>query len=129
MNVKDRLEDISKRSGLSEDIIRRVIEASRESIIDSLSKCERATLPGICTFNPEVARRIEVGTDKNINTFIRIKAKPSSIITNTVIDNTNKKQTMDEVEEEEKLNILNATTITQIPSYNGIQTRQIQSLL
>lgn len=61
MTVKERIEDISKRCGLSEDIIRRVLQAEQQSIADSLKRGERATLIGRCTIVPEIRTRLGVG--------------------------------------------------------------------
>ena len=46
MTTQDRLNDICEISGLSEDIVRRVFDAERQSIVKSLRKGERATLIG-----------------------------------------------------------------------------------
>ena len=48
MTITDRYSDVAKRTGLSEDIIREVYRATKESLIDSLNRGESATLPGIC---------------------------------------------------------------------------------
>ena len=61
MNIQDRYDDIASKSGLSEEIVRRVLKASRESLAFSLKKGERATLPGICTFTPEIKNSINIG--------------------------------------------------------------------
>ena len=61
MTVKERLEDISKRCGMSEDIVRRVLDAEKKSIIDSLKRGERATLIGRCVIIPELRSRLGVG--------------------------------------------------------------------
>lgn len=61
MTVKERLEDISNKSGLSEDIIRRVLMAERDSILESLKRGERATLIGRCVVIPELRSKLNVG--------------------------------------------------------------------
>jgi hypothetical protein len=61
MTVKERLEDISRRTGLSEDIIRRVLLAERDSIVDSLKRGERSTLIGRCVLIPELRNKLGVG--------------------------------------------------------------------
>ena len=46
MTAQERIEDISKISGFSVEICRRVLNAETESIIKSLKRGERATLSG-----------------------------------------------------------------------------------
>lgn len=58
MNLQQRYEDISKRSGFSEDVVRRVLKASRESLAYSLKHGEGATLPGIVKMVPELKEKI-----------------------------------------------------------------------
>ena len=73
MNTQERYDDISRRSGLSEDIIRRVFNAEKESITESLKKGERATLIGRCTIKPEISSKLEVGC--KLRKCIRLKAE------------------------------------------------------
>ena len=61
MTTQERLDDICKISGLSEDIVRRVFDAERQSIAKSLRKGERATLIGRCVIRPELRSKIEIG--------------------------------------------------------------------
>lgn len=61
MTTQDRLDDICQISGLSEDIVRRVFDAERQSIVKSLRKGERATLIGRCVIRPELRSKIEIG--------------------------------------------------------------------
>lgn len=61
MTTQERLDDICKISGLSEDIVRRVFDAERQSIAKSLRKGERATLIGRCVIRPEIRSKIEIG--------------------------------------------------------------------
>lgn len=77
MSIQDRFDDIVRRAGLSEDIVRRVLKASRESLAVSLKKGQRATLPGICTMVPEVRSRVNIGAE-SVTNYIKIKANPSS---------------------------------------------------
>lgn len=51
MTVTERIEDISKKSGMSAEIVRRVLHASRDSLISTLQKGEKSTLPGIATYS------------------------------------------------------------------------------
>lgn len=61
MTTQDRYDDICKISGLSEDIVRRVLLAEKQSIIESLKHGERATLIGRCVIRPEIRSKIVIG--------------------------------------------------------------------
>lgn len=50
MSVMERISDIAERSGMSDVVVRRVLKASRESLIETLKKGEKSTLPGIATY-------------------------------------------------------------------------------
>ena len=82
MGVNDRLNDISKRCGLSVDIVRAVIKAETDSIAESLTKCERATLIGRVTLKPEVRTRMCIGGA--LMDFIKVKATISSVLADSV---------------------------------------------
>lgn len=80
MTVKDRVADISKRTGLSEDIVRRVLNEECNSITESLLKGERSTLLGRCTFIPSICNTLDVDpkTKEPIAVkSIAIKVQPS----------------------------------------------------
>lgn len=51
MTVTERIEDISAKSGMSTEVVRRVLSASRDSLISTLKKGEKSTLPGIATYS------------------------------------------------------------------------------
>lgn len=78
MTTQERLTDIVKRSGLSEAVVRRVLDAERESIVSSLRKGERATLIGRCTIRPELRQKLSIGG--GVNTFVKIKVDPSNAL-------------------------------------------------
>lgn len=78
MTVKERLEDISKRCGMSEDIVRRVLDAERDSIIESLKKGNTATLIGRCVITPSMRQKI--GLDGETHNYIKTKAKTANSI-------------------------------------------------
>lgn len=61
MTVQQRLDDICKRSGMSEDIVRRVIQAEKASIMEQLKRGERATLIGRCVIRPGMRTRVQTG--------------------------------------------------------------------
>jgi hypothetical protein len=102
MNVKERIEDISSRCGMSEDIIRRVLDAERESIVESLKKGERATLIGRCTLVPELVQGLNVN---GITLEIRIKANPSRALSNEFEGMNGFTQEQDEEEQYERIKI------------------------
>lgn len=52
MTVQERIDDICKKSGMSEDIVRRVLNAEKASVIESLKRGERATIIGRCILRP-----------------------------------------------------------------------------
>ena len=60
MSTAERLEDISKRSGVSVDVVRRVLDAERDSIIDSIKKVESAILIGRAIITPEMRYRVGI---------------------------------------------------------------------
>lgn len=75
MTVQERIEDIVKRSGLSEPIVRRVMQAETESCIESLKRGERTTLIGRCTLRPELRTKLAVGG--TMSKVVKITAAPS----------------------------------------------------
>ena len=80
MTTQERLDDICKISGLSEDIVRRVMDAEKKSIAKSLRKGERATLIGRAVIRPEVKRRIvtDEAQGPHWETYIKLSASPAS---------------------------------------------------
>ena len=61
LTVQQRLKDICSRCGLSEEIVKRVLSAERDSIVESLKHGERATLIGRCVLRPEKRQKLETG--------------------------------------------------------------------
>lgn len=61
MTVQERLQDISKRSGVSIDIVRGVLNAEAMSITESLLRGEKATLIGRVTLRPDMRIQSVVG--------------------------------------------------------------------
>lgn len=76
MDMQERYNDIAKKTGLSENIIRSVFKATRDSVIESLKHGERATIPGICNFTPDLRVGYDFGGDKKY--FVKAKIKVSS---------------------------------------------------
>lgn len=135
MNIQERYDDISKISGLSEEIIRRVFKATRQSLAKSLKQGERATLPGICTLTPELKNRIDIGGE-SMTTYIKLKASASSAMETELgkISNFDITSEDDRISSEEKgLQRLRLTEDYEIaryqPNKSQIRTTQINALL
>lgn len=110
MTTQERYNDIAKRSGLSEEIIRRVISAERESIVDSLKRGERATLIGRCVIKPDMRSRMEVGGE--IVNYMTVKSSVATSLKARIEEVTD----FETVEDTEEDNF-------------GIRLRQIESLV
>ena len=106
MTAQERYEEISKLSGFSTDVVRRVLSAEKQSIINSLKRGERATLMGRCVIIPELRRKLEVGG--NFSYCIKLKAKPASALESALRDLTD----FEGVEDKDDENI----ELLQIPS-------------
>ncbi len=72
MTTQERIDDICNISGLSEEIVRRVMTAEKESIAKSLRKGERANLIGRAVIRPEIKRKLVVGG--SFETYIKLNA-------------------------------------------------------
>ena len=136
ISIQDRYDEVSKISGLSEDIIRRVYKATRTSMINSLKRGERATLPGICTITPEIRNRIDYGAE-SMTSYIKLKANVSSALDNelsrseTFLDIKKKDERLSNEEAGmQRLNIIDSKDYNiYSPHTDGIRTRQIAALL
>ena len=78
MSTQERLDDICNISGLSESIVRRVLEAERQSIAKSLKKGERATLIGRCVIRPEIRSKVGIGVPPVQINYIKLTSQVSS---------------------------------------------------
>jgi len=78
MTVNERLEDISRISGFSVEIIRKIQKAELESIVKSLKRGERATLIGRCTIEPCIRQKIKPG--KGVVNYVKLRASVSHVI-------------------------------------------------
>lgn len=83
MNITDRYEDIAKRSGFSEDIVKRILKATAQSLAHSLQQGETATLPGICRLTPNIKYKPEL-TTLEYESVLRIKATALDSLTKQV---------------------------------------------
>ena len=70
MTTQERILDICAISGLSEAIVRRVMDAEKQSVAKSLRKGERANLIGRAVIRPELKRRLTVGGE--FETYIKL---------------------------------------------------------
>ena len=89
MTTQERIDDICKISGLSEDIVRRVMDAEKKSIIKSLRKGERATLIGRAVIRPEMKNKINpMGPEGKPcwETYIKLSASPASSLESSLKD-------------------------------------------
>lgn len=139
MGIQERYDDIAAISGLSEEIIRRVYKATRQSIVKSLKNGERATIPGICTFTPELKDKINYKTqDENdiLKRYIKVKASASPAL-GTELEKLNSFNNTDDEQERLKkeemgmnrLNLINHELPRYNPNSNGVLTTQISALL
>lgn len=130
MNIQARYNEICALSGLSEDVVRRVLKASRQSLAQSLKRGERATLPGICTMIPEIKNRLAVG-GTSMTSYIKVKAKASNALASE-LDKANNMQNSDTEEDNNgigKLNFVGTENGIEVPRPSSIRTTQISSLL
>jgi len=81
---KQRIDDICERSGLSEEIVKRVLEEDSKSVEESLVRGERVVLYGKCSMTPVLVNKLGLGGV--INTFVDVKCKVSP----TLVNNLNK---------------------------------------
>ena len=107
MTTQERIEDICKLSGLSEDIVRRVMDAEKKSIVKSLRRGERANIIGRAVIRPEVKRKLAIGGE--FETYIKLNATAASSLEAMMED-------LESFENERKVD------------ETGIITQQIESL-
>lgn len=72
MTTQERINDICAISGLSEEIVRRVMDAEKKSIVKSLRKGERANLIGRVVIRPEIRHRLQIGCE--FENYIKLNA-------------------------------------------------------
>lgn len=131
ISIQERYDDIVRISGLSEPIVRRVLKASRESLVESLKKGNKATLPGICSITPEIRNKLSI--DINDSTYIKLKARASSAMENQFKSMGGFEKTDEDICKEmyEKLNLVEDGEIL-IHTYNregeDVKARQIEAL-
>lgn len=82
MQAKDRYQEIAEISGMSEAVVRRVLEAEKESVINSLRRGERATLLGRCVMRPEMSQKL--GFNGELVNEIKVKISVANAITSAL---------------------------------------------
>lgn len=110
MTTQQRYDEICKLSGMSEAIVRRVLNAEKQSIINSLKRGERSTLIGRCVIRPEIKNKIKTGGE--LTNYIKLSIEVASSL----------KSNLDGMEEFEK-----SECITE--QHSGIRLNQIPSLV
>ena len=127
MNIQDRYNEISEISGLSEEVIRRVLKACRQSLAKSLKRGDRATLPGICTMLPEIKNKVEIG-GTTVTSYIKIKVKPSNAMASELekISKFEKNISDEDNDSTLKLKFVDSSSSD---AESGIRIKQINALL
>lgn len=132
MNTQERLEDISKRSGLSIDICRRVINAETASVVQSLKNGERAALIGRVILRPELKQK--VGLNCKVENIIKIKADVSQTLESTLNSEIEKENKKSDIASEDSVELSNIDSLDDLPKLKnardkGVRINQISALL
>jgi len=127
MNIQERYSEISQFSGVSEEVVRRVLKACRKSLAASLKRGERATLPGICTMLPEVKNKIELGGTV-MTSYIKVKAKASNSM-ESELEKLSQFDKNEDKNDDSALSKLNFINTDGSEKNKGIRTAQINALL
>lgn len=101
ISIQERYDDIVKRSGFSEDVVRQVLKVTRQSLVDSLKKGERATLPGICTITAENRYKMDENEQPKVK-YIKLKASPSSSLETLVCEDGSVGERIEDVNVDKK---------------------------
>lgn len=124
MNMQERYDDIAKRTGLSEAIVRRVLGATRDSFTTSLKRGESVLLPGICSISADFVSPFNLVTGEKehegyVKASIKLSQSLKDDLKNTVIseDKIKKRTTT-------KLNYVSSNS-----DESKIRTKQLKALL
>lgn len=105
MTVQERIDDIVKRTGMSEDIIRRVLVAEKESIVESLKRGEKATMMGRCVMEPGL--KVKAIAGEGIRQMIVVKCTPAySIVQELATMKGYKQSELEYISDEDMENIV-----------------------
>ena len=99
MTTQERINDICQISGLSEEIVRRVMDAERKSVAKSLRKGERANLIGRAVIRPEIKRKLLIGGE--FESYIKLSITPASSL-ESMLDGLKEFETQDEKMHDDK---------------------------
>ena len=113
MTAQQRYEDISKRSGMSVDIVRAVLKAETESAIESLKHGETVNFAGRCRIFPSIDARLKVSDTPEFDSYIKLKAAPSSCLS-SALDGMHGFIRDDENEEVDESKLFKEVSIRQI---------------
>ena len=113
--VRQRYADISKRCGLSEDIVKRVLKAETEYTIEELKHGEQVILAGRCIMKPELVSRSSFKADEGlvINKGIKVKIKPTTSLESKLSMCSEFEEEDSDISEEERI-ISENTRVIQI---------------
>jgi uncharacterized protein YfkK (UPF0435 family) len=134
MSIQDRYDEICKLSGLSEEVVRRVFKATKQSIANSLRQGESSTVPGIVTITPEVRQKLNIG-GQSVTRYIKLKAKASSAIESEIANIDSFIQSKAELSKEEYEAEMQSKLFLKDPILNapeeaqGVRVSQINALL
>ena len=118
MTTQERINDICAISGLSEDIVRRVMDAEKRSIVKSLRKGERANLIGRVVIRPEIRHKLQVGGE--FENYIKLSASVASSL-EAMLDDLNGFEAGAESS--------NNDVISQLRIMDEVRTSQISALV
>ena len=78
MTKSERVADIAKRCNLSEDMVNAVLNAERDSMMESLKHGQRVTLAGRVTVDPVIRRKMEYNSNGEMvcTPYVAASAKP-----------------------------------------------------
>lgn len=99
MTLNERYRDVSERTGLSEEIIRRVLSGFADSGKDSLRHGEAVTVPGLSTLTPELREKTVIENGVMLTRqYIKVKIKPTHSLA-TEMDMCDRFEEREETEE------------------------------
>ena len=127
MTIQDRYDDIAKRTGFSEEIIREVFKATKASLVESLKNQEHCLLPGICYFDSEIYTKFDVMQQRTVET-LRVKVKVSQSF-QTEIDNSAEIERRKKEKEKEIKNIENKISYKSVDKVDLSYSEPITALM
>lgn len=120
MSMQDRYDDICSISGLSEEVVRRVLKATKQSCAKSLRHGHKATIPGICTIHAEERTKLSVGCKEE--QYIKLKVRPSAALESEL-------NRLGGFESDEDDSDMSGLELLNLRYNSDIRTKQISALL